>query len=71
MKTAVEFSPNWIIDAPPEEMSLILKALGGRLREDEKQHARELGDRITHLRAKLARQFADQMETHAVNSTRK
>jgi hypothetical protein len=37
------------------ELVLVLKALGGRLRENEVTHAKQLGDDLTRLRAGVAR----------------
>ena len=42
----------WGFRVSKAEMMLILKALGGRLKEDELPAAKELGDRLTVSRIK-------------------
>jgi hypothetical protein len=42
----------WTLIVDASDFLLILKALGGRLREDEDDAADELGDRLTELRGK-------------------
>lgn len=42
---------NWMFDTSNEEMLLILKALGGRLKPGEVAEAKALGDRLTKARA--------------------
>lgn len=61
----VTLQANWQFQADSVDASLILKALGGRLTEEEKQDAKELGDELTLQRAAQARMFADQMSSHA------
>jgi hypothetical protein len=41
----------WTIGLNNEELLLTLKALGGRLREEEIEPARQLGDKLTLIRA--------------------
>lgn len=67
MKTVTRLEPHWIIDAPPEEMRLILKALGGRLTAEDIQPAKELGDKITQARADQARHLSNEMSKHDSN----
>lgn len=70
MKTNTKLEAHWIIDAPPEEMRLILKALGGRLTAEEVADAKALGDRITRQRADHSRRLADEMKIHEDNARR-
>lgn len=42
---------NWTFDTTNEDMLLILKALGGRLKGDEVSKAKALGDNLTRARA--------------------
>lgn len=42
--------PEWAFKVNNDEMLIILKALGGRLREDDIDVAKELGDRLTKNR---------------------
>lgn len=60
----------WWFGLTPDDARLMLAALGGRLREDQYEAAKELGDELTRMRAKDAARFADQMETHARNADR-
>lgn len=58
-------APRWQFNLSAEETRLVLAALGGRLRGDQVQEAKELGDEMTLARADWANQFADQMDMHA------
>jgi hypothetical protein len=42
----------WSVVVETKDLVLILKALGGRLTEEEDQAASDLGDRLTELRGK-------------------
>ena len=55
----------WQFSADPDEAALILAALGGRLKEEDKPLAKTLGDRLTLMRAKVAKGYVDSMEKHA------
>ena len=48
-----------------DESALILAALGGRLRPEDVERAKTLGNKLTLARAACARAFADQMSQHA------
>lgn len=43
----------WVVTLGPQEMLLVLKALGSRLRPEEVEAARELGDRLTAQKASV------------------
>jgi hypothetical protein len=43
----------WIITLTTEELRLVMKALGGRLSEDEVPLAKELGDNLTRHRGNV------------------
>ncbi len=43
---------HWTINLTTEEFRLIMRALGGRLNEDEIEIAKQLGDDLTKLRSK-------------------
>jgi hypothetical protein len=54
----VAFTPSWVFRLYPRDASLVLRALGGRLRDDDDiKAAAELGDRLTTLRAKAVEGF--------------
>jgi len=56
----------WVFEADPEEASLILRALGGRLiTEEDKEEAKALSDKLTVIRYEQAQHLAHQMEKHA------
>ena len=61
----VQLQVHWTFVADPDEAALILAALGGRLRPEDVERAKALGDKLTLTRARTARDFADQMATHA------
>ncbi len=42
---------HWFVELEAAELLLVLKALGGRLKEDEVSAAKALGDRLTQQRA--------------------
>lgn len=41
----------FMLELDVEQLRLVLKALGGRLKDSDVQLAKELGDRLTKLRA--------------------
>lgn len=45
----------WTLDLSTFEMRLILKALGGRLKEEDLKEATELGEKLSALRATMTR----------------
>ena len=53
----------WTIHLTSDELLLVLKALGGRLKEEEYDAAEVLGDKLSELRAKATQ--------HALNSNDK
>ena len=59
--------PVWVFKADKREALLILKALGGRLTEEDAKEAKELCDLLTLQRAALAGDFARNLEHHASN----
>jgi len=51
-KAEVMLSPSWVFRVYKRDAELIMRALGGRLQSaEDKAAARELGDRLTALRA--------------------
>lgn len=54
-RSEMHLRPRWIFELDKRDALLTLKALGGRLSDEEKVLAAELGDRLTLQRAKLAR----------------
>lgn len=58
--------PAWVFEVGTRDATLILKALGGRLdTPDEKEAARNLGDRLTVLRESAGRDFYNPLSRHA------
>lgn len=55
----------WTFTLNAQQTRLVLAALGGRLRNDQREDARRLCDELTTLRANIANQYADEMELHA------
>jgi hypothetical protein len=57
----------YVLTVNTDEMTLILKALGGRLREErgELERAKQLGDLLTTLRAQEASNQATNLSVHA------
>lgn len=54
----VAFSPSWVFRLFPKDAALVLRALGGRLRDDEDRAAAStLCDRLTLLRASAVEGF--------------
>lgn len=51
----------WTFDTTAEDMLLILKALGGRLKGDEVAKAKALGDNLTRARARQLEQTVRQL----------
>lgn len=50
-KADIRLVPIYVFELPQDDLLLILKALGGRLKPEEIETARLLGDRLTHQRA--------------------
>jgi len=61
----VSLQVSWVFSTNADEASLILSALGGRLRDEDKVAAKALSDKLTLIRANAAQQFVDQMKKHA------
>lgn len=55
----------WVFSTDADEASLILAALGGRLKPEDVSAARELGDRLTLQRRASANALAAAMSVHA------
>jgi hypothetical protein len=54
----VTLRPEWVVTLSGNEFTLVLKALGGRLGTPELvEQARELGDRLTSIRANSTKQL--------------
>lgn len=61
MQSALRLTPIYIFELPQPEMLLVLKALGGRLKPEEQEAAKILGDRLTEQRAAELEQTAKQL----------
>jgi len=61
----ITMTTGWNFSTGPDEAALILAALGGRLKPEDRAAAKHLGDTLTLLRARQARLLAQQMEQHA------
>lgn len=55
----------WLFECNSHETTLILKALGGRLKPEDVEEAKKLGDSMTKQRAIQASALAEEMEHHA------
>lgn len=64
-KHKVQMQVTWGFELTGAESRLVLAALGGRLRPDQEEAAKKLGDELTVLRAQWADQFANEMDKHA------
>jgi 4-hydroxy-3-methylbut-2-enyl diphosphate reductase IspH len=60
-RTTMRMIPVFQFTVNQNEMLLILKALGGRLKEDEDEDARELCNKLTAERAQALEQTAAQL----------
>lgn len=54
----------WIFELDSSESVLILKALGGRLKADETEKAKELGNKLTRQRSQAVETMLEQMKAH-------
>jgi hypothetical protein len=63
----IEMEVMWKFNLTGKQARLVLAALGGRLRPDQYEDARKLGDELTILRAQHAGQLADELDIHAGN----
>lgn len=61
-KPQLYLKPNWVFELNKFDTLLILKALGGRLMGPEILKAKELGDRLTELRAIEGRNYLGALE---------
>lgn len=53
----------WIVNLETPEIRLVLRALGGRLRDDDEiAQAKELGDKLTRLRAEASKSLVRQAD---------
>jgi 4-hydroxy-3-methylbut-2-enyl diphosphate reductase IspH len=64
-RTTMRMIPVFQFTVNQNEMLLILKALGGRLKEDEDEDARELCNKLTAERAQALEQTAAQLRRAA------
>jgi hypothetical protein len=53
-----------MIELDADEARLVLRALGGRLSPTEIEEAKQLGDKLTELRAAEAKNLHTQMASH-------
>lgn len=51
MQSSLRLMPTYVFELPQDEMLLVLKALGGRLKPEEAELAKSLGNRLTEQRA--------------------
>lgn len=65
--TTVRLRAVWSFDVDAADTRLILAALGGRLKDDDVQAAKDLGDRLTRQRAGEARHLAAELSAHEAN----
>jgi hypothetical protein len=57
----LRLNPSYVFELPQDKMLLVLKALGGRLRDHEIRDARILGDELTEQRASELERVANQL----------
>lgn len=55
----LKISPSWIIELDTADLRLVLKALGGRLKPEDVEAARCLGDRLTRDRVAATQREID------------
>lgn len=61
---------DWIVRLETEELRLVLKALGGRLADErEQQEAKDLGDKLTRIRARVTLDSLRQADKLLENAT--
>lgn len=60
----VKLDKNWTITFTPDEMRLIVKALGVRLKPEDIERAKQLGAEIAVLRCSEAKGLYESMEKH-------
>lgn len=63
----VQMTYTWTLSLNPDDTRLVLAGLGGRLRGEDVEKARELGDRMTRERAAQSSHLAEQMRKHVEN----
>jgi hypothetical protein len=55
----LKLNPTWILELSPPDLRLVLQALGGRLKPEHVEKARQLGDRLTHDRVTATQREID------------
>lgn len=64
-RATLQVRPHYVFELPQDAMLLVLKALGGRLKDEEIEAARKLCDQMTEQRAaeleRTAKQLRDAM----------
>jgi len=63
----VDLKMEWKVTLVASEFNLILRALGGRLREEEKQLAAELGQELVEKKAKTTEQSLREVQKLITN----
>ena len=58
----------WTLELSSEELVLVLKALGGRLKPEERDAARLLGDDVTLNRIDQTREQMDRLEQNVMKT---
>jgi len=62
----VKLPTSWTLTLDPEEIRLVLRALGGRIDSpDEKRAAKSLGDQITKARTSVAEHLLHTMKKNS------
>lgn len=60
----LRINPTWTLELNTQDLRLVLQALGGRLKPEEAEKARGLGDRLTLDRIKATQREIDQLSSN-------
>lgn len=61
----MEMETTWVFKLHSHQALLVLKALGGRLKPEEVEEAKVLGDELTKRRSQLAMDLSKALEKNA------
>jgi hypothetical protein len=60
----LKLTPTWTLELNPNDLRLVLQALGGRLKPEDVEKARALGDSLTHDRVKGTQSEIDKLKAN-------
>lgn len=64
----LKLDPTWILELDTHDLRLVLMALGGRLKPEVVDAARQLGDRLTQNRIKHTQSYIDVLKSNLSSS---